>query len=74
MHLPGSFQQSGQKKGPAEPIANGVEAIRRKRDLSDIAGTWTEDPAFDAAIAEQDTIWQPRKDSECVSAAERANS
>lgn len=27
---------------------------RPKRDLSDIAGTWREDPAFDRAIAEQD--------------------
>jgi len=29
---------------------------RRQRDLSDIAGTWREDPAFDRAVAEQDTI------------------
>jgi plasmid stability protein len=29
---------------------------RRHRDLSDIAGTWREDPAFDRAIADQDTI------------------
>ena len=28
----------------------------RKRDVSDIVGTWVEDPAFDAALAEQDTI------------------
>ena len=27
-----------------------------KRDLSDIAGTWQEDPAFDSAIAEQQKI------------------
>jgi plasmid stability protein len=27
-----------------------------RRDLSDIAGTWQEDPAFDAAIAAQDTV------------------
>ena len=40
---------------------NGVP--RRQRDLRDIAGTWLEDPAFDQALAEQDTIdealWQP---------------
>lgn len=34
----------------------------RRRDLSDIAGTWEEDPAFDDAIAAQDTVdkdlWQ----------------
>lgn len=33
-----------------------------KRDLTDIAGTWAEDPAFDSAIAEQQKIdeamWQ----------------
>jgi plasmid stability protein len=28
----------------------------RQRDLSDILGTWQEDPAFDAAIADQDRI------------------
>jgi plasmid stability protein len=27
-----------------------------KRDLTDIAGTWQEDPAFDSAIAEQQKI------------------
>ena len=29
---------------------------RRQRDLSDIAGTWQEDAAFDRAVADQDTI------------------
>jgi len=28
----------------------------RQRDLSDIAGTWRKDPAFDNAIAAQDTV------------------
>ena len=28
----------------------------RQRDLSDIAGTWGKDPAFDSALAAQDTI------------------
>ena len=28
----------------------------RRSDLSDVAGTWHEDPEFDKAIAEQDTI------------------
>ena len=35
---------------------------RVKRDLSDIAGTWQEDPAFDSAIQEQrkidEAIWR----------------
>jgi len=32
------------------------EAPVRMRDLSDIAGTWQEDPEFDQAVAEQDRI------------------
>ena len=28
----------------------------RQRDLSDIAGSWRKDPAFEAALAAQDTI------------------
>ena len=28
----------------------------RQRDLGDIAGTWRKDPAFDSALAAQDTI------------------
>jgi len=33
-----------------------VETPLRQRDLSDIAGTWQEDPEFDRAIAEQDQV------------------
>jgi plasmid stability protein len=29
---------------------------QRQRDLHDIAGSWREDPAFDAALAAQDTV------------------
>jgi len=32
------------------------EAPVRMRDLSEVAGTWQEDPEFDQAIAEQDRI------------------
>jgi hypothetical protein len=28
----------------------------RQRDLTDIAGTWRKDPAFDRALAAQDAI------------------
>ena len=28
----------------------------RRRDLSDLAGTWVEDPAFDQAIRDQDVV------------------
>ena len=42
-----------------EALARGAgltgEALRQ-RDLADVAGTWREDPAFDSAIAAQDTI------------------
>jgi len=35
----------------------GLKGTRRKRrDLSDIAGTWKEDKAFDEALAEQDQV------------------
>ena len=35
----------------------GVSGERgRQRDLSDIAGTWRKDPAFDKAVAAQHTI------------------
>jgi hypothetical protein len=32
------------------------ESPRRKRDLTDLAGSWREDPVFDSALAAQDTI------------------
>jgi hypothetical protein len=36
---------------------SGVSGVSRKRrDLSDIVGTWVEDPAFDEAIADQQRI------------------
>jgi plasmid stability protein len=35
----------------------GVSGERsRKRDLSDIVGSWQEDAVFDSALADQDTI------------------
>jgi hypothetical protein len=46
-------------------LARGAGLVERnciKRDLSDIAGTWQEDPAFDSAITEQqkvdEAIWR----------------
>jgi plasmid stability protein len=33
-----------------------VGEVRPQRDLGDIAGTWLKDPAFDSALAAQDTI------------------
>lgn len=42
-----------------EALARGAglaERKRIKRDLSDIVGTWAEDPAFESAIADQQKI------------------
>jgi len=42
-----------------EALARGIgvtEGRGRLRDLSDIAGAWRKDPAFDKAVATQDTI------------------
>ncbi|QDT72108.1 hypothetical protein [Lacipirellula limnantheis] len=35
---------------------NGASQPKKYRDLSDIAGTWVEDPEFDAILAEQRRI------------------
>jgi hypothetical protein len=42
-----------------EAMARGAgltETRSRQRDLGDIAGSWRKDPAFDRALATQDTI------------------
>lgn len=42
-----------------EALARGAGVVgesRQQRNLSDIAGTWREDPAFDSAVSAQDTI------------------
>jgi plasmid stability protein len=42
-----------------EALAQGAGVTgesRRQRDLTDIAGTWRKDPAFDRALADQDAI------------------
>ena len=42
-----------------EALARGAglgERRERQRDLGDVAGTWQEDPVFNSALAEQDTI------------------
>jgi plasmid stability protein len=48
-----------------ETLARGLglgQARVRQRDLSDIAGSWRKDPAFERALAAQDTVdeemWQ----------------
>jgi hypothetical protein len=32
------------------------DATARQRDLGDLAGTWQDDPAFEAALLDQDTV------------------
>lgn len=42
-----------------EALARGsglTEQRTRRRDLHDVAGTWLRDPAFDDALASQDTV------------------
>ncbi len=42
-----------------ETLARGAgiaEHRARQRDLGDIAGSWRKDPAFDRALAAQDTV------------------
>lgn len=36
--------------------ASVANSPKKRRDLSDIAGTWVDDAAFDAAVADQDRI------------------
>jgi hypothetical protein len=60
-----ALRQSAREQGKSlnevaiEALARGAgvsEQRSRQRDLSDVAGTWRKDPAFDAALAAQDTI------------------
>ncbi len=63
--LDAALRQRAQEQGKSlneiaiEALARGagISGDRsRKRDLSDIVGTWQNDPAFDEAIAAQDTV------------------
>ena len=63
--LDAALRQSAREQGKSlnevslEALARGAGVLgprRRQRDLSQIAGTWREDPVFDNALAAQDTI------------------
>jgi hypothetical protein len=63
--LDGVLRQAAKSSGKSlnevavEALARGAGLTsnrRKQRDLSDIRGTWIEDPAFDEAVAAQDTI------------------
>ena len=60
-----ALRRSARAKGKSlnevaiEALARGAGVTgesRRQRDLGDIAGTWRKDPAFERAVAAQDTI------------------
>jgi plasmid stability protein len=63
--LDAALRRAAREKGKSlnevaiEALARGAglsELRYRQRDLGDIAGSWREDPAFDRAQAEQDTV------------------
>jgi plasmid stability protein len=64
-HLDAALRRKAREQGKSlndvtiEALAQGAgvgEQRSRQRDLSDIAKTWRKDPAFDDALAAQDTI------------------
>ena len=64
-HLDAALRSTAQVRGKSlnevaiEALVRGAglsHSPRRQRDLSDIVGSWKKDPAFDKALAEQDTI------------------
>ena len=63
--LDAALRRSAREQGKSlnkvaiEALARGSglgESRHRQRDLSDIAGSWRSDPAFDSALAAQDAI------------------
>jgi hypothetical protein len=58
-----------------DPVHGEIDAPRvPRRDLSDVTGTWIDDPAFDAAVAEQDIIWPGRETAKPDNTAGEAHS
>jgi plasmid stability protein len=64
-HLDEALRRSARERGKSlnevavEALARGAGVTgecAQQRDLSDVAGTWRKDPAFDSAIAAQDTV------------------
>jgi hypothetical protein len=60
-----ALRRTARKRGKSlndvaiEALARGAGVTgerNRQRDLADIAGTWRKDPAFDSALAAQDTV------------------
>lgn len=64
-HLDAALRAAAREQGKSlnemaiQALARGAgleDVPLRKRDLTDLASTWREDAAFDAAVAAQDTI------------------
>jgi plasmid stability protein len=64
-HLDEALRKAARERGKSlneiavETLARGAGITgecSRQRDLTDIAGTWRKDPAFDVALSAQDTI------------------
>jgi len=59
--LRGSAREQGKSLNEVaiEALARGAglgDRRERRRELGDIAGSWVDDPAFDSALAAQDTV------------------
>ena len=66
-YLDAALRSSASEQGKSlnevavQALARGAgisEGPRRQRDLGDLAGTWRDDPVFEAALAAQDTVDQ----------------
>lgn len=64
-HLDAALRVAAREQGKSlnevaiEALARGFglgQTRVRQRDLGDIAGSWSQDPAFDRALAEQDSV------------------
>ncbi len=64
-HLDEALRRAARQQGKSlnevaiETLARGAGITAepaRQRDLADVAGTWRKDPAFDSALAAQDTV------------------
>ncbi len=73
-HLDAALRANAREQGKSlnevalETLARGAGlnvTPHRKRDLSDMASTWSEDADFDSALAAQDTVdeamWPPKR-------------
>jgi len=64
-YLDGALREAARRQGKSlnevalEALTRGAglsDLRRRRRDLSEVAGSWKEDPAFDSALAAQDQV------------------